>query len=257
MWPNLWENFRWADFWHPHHLKGLEEVPSRSFCTTWGACHFLAPAQVHSGTHEEIPLCFGHVLKEGVQDHWERQQWGEVAKGLHGVVHPASAIPEALFWKTPSWPILFWWSIPGLWAEIGQHCCQIKNWVWRMENTCPTGCPLPDFLHYTSQQPQRLWPSFSWYTNNFTKPLSAPVVAENLQCVWKWGDYNQDIQNAVKRESVKHIGTNPPHRKHQSYAWRVQLAKNIDRTTLIGHQLRMWPTTQLCGLCGVRDTQAG
>lgn len=57
-------------------------------------------------TYKEIPLCFDRVLKEGVQDLWERQQWGEVAEVLHGMVGPALAIPEDLPWKRASWPIV-------------------------------------------------------------------------------------------------------------------------------------------------------
>lgn len=80
-------------------------------------------------THEETPLCFGHVLKEGVQDLWERQQRGEVAEVLHGVVGPALAIPEDLPWTTASWPImLLWWSTPGLRGRIWTGLPSDKEW---------------------------------------------------------------------------------------------------------------------------------
>lgn len=35
-------------------------------------------------THMKTPLCSVHVLKEGVQDLQERQQWGEIPEAFHG-----------------------------------------------------------------------------------------------------------------------------------------------------------------------------
>lgn len=59
------------------------------------------------------------MLKEGVQDLQERQQWGEITKAFHGMVDPALAIAEDLPWKSVLWPItLFWWSTPALRGRI-------------------------------------------------------------------------------------------------------------------------------------------
>lgn len=70
-------------------------------------------------THKETLLYFVCVLKEGVQDLQERQQWGEIAEAFHGMVDPALAIPEDFPWKSAPWPImLFWCSTPGLRGRI-------------------------------------------------------------------------------------------------------------------------------------------
>lgn len=59
------------------------------------------------------------MLKEGVQDLQERQQWGEITEAFHGMVDPALAIAEDLPWKSILWPItLFWWSTPALRGRI-------------------------------------------------------------------------------------------------------------------------------------------
>lgn len=69
------------------------------------------------------------MLKEGGQNLWERQQWGEVVEVLYGVVGLALAIPEDLPWKTASWPImLLWWSISGLRGGIWMALLSGKEW---------------------------------------------------------------------------------------------------------------------------------
>lgn len=158
---------------------GTQEVPSRLFCPLWDTCQSSAPAWVPVWPTRKhlsvLSLCWRMQCRTSRRDCWSVPWNGRSSPG-HTWDLP---------WISASWPImLFWWGTAGPRGRIWRTLLSGKELGLEEGKNISHGLLPPRFSCITQGNGfTSLWPNFSWYTHDFTKPLSAPVMSEQPQRV--------------------------------------------------------------------------